>query len=98
MPITSVITLKADHEEAHRIITKMAPLIKKHGATSVRFGFCHSGSRTATVSVVNVYPDWQAYGRAAQGMLDDKEFQGLLAEAMKAGEIVDRSLMVMQEL
>jgi hypothetical protein len=98
MPITSVTTVKANHEEAHRIITKMAPLIKKHGATSVRFGFCHSGSRTGTVSVVNMYPDWQAYGSAAQGMLDDKEFQALLAEAMKVGDIVERSLMVMQEL
>ena len=98
MPIISVTTVKADHEQAHRIITKMAPLIKQHGATSVLFGICHSGSRTGTVSVANMYPDWQAYGRAAQGMLDDKEFQGLLAEAAKVGEIVERSIMVMQEL
>ncbi|MDR3534805.1 MAG: hypothetical protein P4L90_30110 [Rhodopila sp.] len=98
MSITVVSTFRMDREHALRLAGKGAPIIKQHGATAVRLGFCHSGARTGTISVVISYPDWQTYGKAAQAMYEDKAFQSVLAEAMKAGELLERAIMVMHDL
>jgi uncharacterized protein (DUF1330 family) len=96
--ITVVSTFRMDREQAVRLATQATPAMKRHGATNVRLGFCHSGAHTGTISVVINYPDWQTYGKAAQGMYEDKPYQALLTEAMKTGELLDRAIMVMQDL
>jgi hypothetical protein len=98
MPITSLTTFKIDREQGLRLAAQAAPILKRHGATAVRAGFCHAGPRTGTVTVVTIYPDWQVYGRAVQGMYEDQAYQALFAEVMKVGELLDRSIMVMQDL
>ena len=98
MAITTVSTFKIDREQGLRLASQAAPIIKRHGATAVRFGFCHSGARTGTISVVITYPDWQSYGKGAQGMYEDSSYQALLTEVSKSGELLDRSIMVMQDL
>jgi hypothetical protein len=98
MPITSLTTFKIDREQGLRLAAQAAPILKRHGATGVRAGFCHSGARTGTLTVVTMYPDWQVFGRAVQGMYEDHGYQNLFAEVMKIGELLDRSIMVMQDL
>ena len=98
MPISSVTTFRIDREQGLRLAAQAAPILKRHGATAVRAGFCHSGAHTGTVTVVTMYPDWQAFGRAVQGMYEDQNYQTLFAEVVKTGELLDRSIMVMQDL
>jgi uncharacterized protein (DUF1330 family) len=98
MPIAVVSTFKIDREQALRLASRATPILKRHGATAVRAGVCHSGARTGTVSVVITYPDWQTYGKAAQALYEDHAYQALLSEVMKTGELLDRSIMVMQDL
>ena len=98
MPIASVTTFRIDREQGLRLAAQAAPILKRHGATGVRAGFCHSGGRTGSVTMVITYPDWQVFGRAVQGMYEDQGYQALFAEAMKTGELLDRSIMVMQDL
>jgi hypothetical protein len=98
MPITVVTTMRIDREVGLRLVKQGAPILKQHGATAVRYGYCHSGARTGSVSVVLTYPDWQTYGKAAHGLSDDKAYQAILAEVTKVGEIVDRSIMVIQDV
>ena len=98
MPITVVTSFKIDRDQALRLAGQAAPMMKRHGATTVRLGLCHSGAHTGTVSVVITYPDWQSYGKAVHGMYEDKAYQSLFAEVLKIGQLLDRSIMVMQDL
>jgi|GEM_PF-3589093 len=98
MPIASLTTFKVEREQGLRLAGQAAPILKRHGASTVRVGFCHSGPRTGTITVVTIYPDWQAYGQGVQGLYEDKAYHNLLAEANKAGEMIDRSIMIMQDL
>lgn len=98
MSVTVVSTFRIDHAQGIRLAGQAAPHFKRHGATMVRFGMCYSGPRTGAISVVVNYPDWQTYGKALHALTEDHPYQALLAEVMKAGELLDRSIMVTQEL
>jgi hypothetical protein len=98
MPITVVTRGKSKQEDVLPLAREVAPILKRHGATSVLFGYCHSGAYTGQISVVSVFPDWTAYGRAAQALLEDAEYQRLLARALTVVDLLDRSLIVTQEL
>jgi len=74
------------------------PLFKKHGAVSVRIGFCHAGQYTGQLVVVVTFPDWARYGSAMQALTADPEYQRLLAEASKLFQLQDRSIFVGEEL
>lgn len=99
MSITVVTTFKIDHAEARRLSGKAAEIMKRHGATHVRLGFCHAGAHAGTSSVVVTFADWAAYGRAAEAFYKDSAYQSILAETAKSGGVLlDRSIMVMQDL
>jgi hypothetical protein len=98
MTIVSVTRWKVSAEQAMPLARQGAPILKRHGATSVRVGPCYAGPDTGRFYVATTYPDWTAYGRALQAMAADAEWQRLLAEAMKTGELQDRSLIVAEEL
>ena len=98
MAITTVTTFKIDLDQAVRLAGQAAPMLRRHGASAIRIGLCHSGAHTGKVSVVITYPDWQTYGTAAQALYEDHAYQALLSEVMKTGELLDRSIMVMQDL
>jgi len=74
------------------------PLFKKHGAVSVRIGFCFSGQYTGQMIVAISFPDWASYGSAMQAMMIDPDYQQLLAEASKRFELQDRSIFIGEEL
>src|SRR5208282_6931177 len=98
MPITVVTRGKAKPEDALPLAREVAPILKRHGATSVLFGYCHSGAYTGQISVVSAFPDWTTYGRAAQALSEDAEYQRLLAKALTVVELLDRSLIVTEVL
>ena len=98
MSIAVITTMRIDREKGLQLVSKAAPIAKRHGATGVRYGYCHSGSRTGSASVVLLFPDWETYGKAAQATAEDKAYQAVLTEASKVGEILDRSIMVLQDL
>jgi hypothetical protein len=48
--------------------------------------------------VAITFPDWAAYGRAMHALSEDAAYQRLYAEALKIGELLERSVLVTQEL
>ena len=76
----------------------VAPLLKKHGATAVRVGNCTVGPYAGQVFTVLTFADWEAYGRAMQGLNSDPAYQRAYAEALKSFELQERSLMVVEDL
>ena len=51
------------------------PLFKKHGAVSVRIGFCYSGQYTGQLIAAVAFPDWAAYGSGMQAAMADPDYQ-----------------------
>jgi hypothetical protein len=98
MAITTVSRWKGDREKAFPIARGIAPMLKRHGAVSVRFGDCHSGPYAGQMFVAITYPDGATYGRALQAQSEDAQFQKAYAEASKIAELQDRSVLVTQDL
>jgi hypothetical protein len=98
MPITHVTRFRGKMEDAVPLAKQAGPLIKRYGATSVVLGYCHSGAHTGQISLVAIFPDWATYGRAWQGISDDPEYRRLLSESLRVAELMDRSVIVTQEV
>ena len=98
MAITTVSRWKANQEDASRIAREIAPILKRHGALSMRWGSCHAGAYAGQMFVAIAFPDWAAYGRAMHALSEDAAYQRLYAEALKIGELLERSVLVTQEL
>jgi len=47
---------------------------------------------------VLTFQDWEAYGKAMQGLAGDAEYQRRYAEASKVFELQGRALMVAEDL
>jgi hypothetical protein len=98
MPVTSVTRWKIDHEEAKKLASEAAPRLKMHGASGVRIGYCHSGAFTNQTMVIVIYPDWETYGKAVQAQSHDMAYQHILGQALSAGELQERMVMVTHDL
>jgi hypothetical protein len=98
MAITVVTRVKGNQEQALPIAREIAALLKAHGATTVRWGLCHSGPYAGQIFAATIYPDGATYGRALQALSEDAQFQRLIAEASKITELQDRSVFVTQDL
>jgi hypothetical protein len=98
MAIVSVSRWKASAEKALPLARQVAPILKAHGAAAVRFGPCYAGPDAGCVYVAITFPDWASFGRAQQALSADAEWQRLYAEALKIGELQDRSLIVAEEV
>jgi hypothetical protein len=98
MAIVQVSRWKASAEQALPLARQIAPVLKGHGAVSVRFGPCHAGADAGKIYVAITFPDWATYGRAMQAMATDAQYQRIYAEASKIGELQDRSIIAAEEL
>jgi hypothetical protein len=85
--ITATSRWKGNREDALRIGKQIAPILKNHGATAMRLGYCYSGEYTGQLLAVVNFPDWATYGRAMQAISEDSQYQGLLSEALKIAEL-----------
>jgi len=45
-----------------------------------------------------IFQDWATYGRAMQALSEDAAYQRLYAEALKIGELQERSMIVTEDL
>ena len=98
MVITATSRWKGNREDALRIGKQIAPILKNHGATAMRLGYCYSGEYTGQLLAVVNSPDWATYGRAMQAISEDTQYQGLLAEALKIAELQERALFITEDL
>jgi hypothetical protein len=97
MAVVSVSRWKGNPQDT-RLVKEVAPVLKKHGALSVRLGNCAVGPYAGQVFTVLTFADWAAYGQAMQGLGNDPEYQRIYAEAIKTFELQDRSVMVVEDL
>jgi hypothetical protein len=96
MPIIVVTRLKSNQDHTP-IVKEAAAILKKPGAVSVRAGRCYSGEYTGQLIVATAFPDWAAFGRSAQALSADPEWQKFLTEAAKVSELQDRSIVASEE-
>ena len=97
MAIVSVSRWKGNAQDT-RLVKEVAPILKKHGAVSVRLGNCTVGPYAGQVFTTLTFTDWAAYGRAMQGLNADPDYQRIYAEASKIFELQDRSIIVVEDL
>ena len=98
MAIVSVSRWKVSLEQAAPLARQAGAILKRHGAAAVRFGPCYAGPDAGMLYVAITYADWAAFGRATQAMSADPEWQRLYGEALKIGQLVDRSLVVAEDV
>jgi hypothetical protein len=98
MSIVIVTRWKSTLDQALPIAREVAPVLKKHGAVSVRFGPCYAGPDAGKLYVAITFPDWASFGRAQQALAADAQWQKLYAQALKIGELQDRSIIVAEDL
>lgn len=98
MAVTTVSRWKGNQEDASRIAREIAPILKRHGATALRWGTCHAGAYAGQMFAAIVFPDWTTYGRAMHALSEDAAYQRIYAEATKIAELQERSVLVTQEL
>jgi hypothetical protein len=97
MAIVSVSRWKGDPENTG-LAKEIAPILKKHGAVSVRLGYCTAGAYAGQTFGVLTFPDWASYGRAMQGLSEDPDYKRMLGQLSKTFELQERSLMVTEDL
>jgi hypothetical protein len=98
MAVVSVSRWKGNTQDATALVKEAAPLLKKHGAVSVRWGQCHTGEYVGQHFAVVTYPNWETYGKAAQAQSADPDYQRLYAEAINKFELLERFLLVAEDL
>jgi hypothetical protein len=92
-----VITRVKGNQDHTPLIKEGAAILKRHGAISVRAGRCFSGEYTGQVITATTFPDWAAFGRSAQALWADPEWQRFMTEASKVFELQDRSIVMGEE-
>jgi hypothetical protein len=98
MPIVAVSRWKGSADQALPIAREVAPILKKHGAISVRCGPCFAGPDAGQVYVAITFADWASFGRAQQALAIDAQMLKLYSDASKVAELQDRSIIVTEEL
>jgi hypothetical protein len=97
MPIASISRFDIPRAEATRILQRAAPMMKAKGVTSIHHGFCYSGAQTGESTVTLIYKDWETFAKVTDALAQDKDYQKLFAEVLEVGELLDRSIMIVQD-
>jgi len=96
MTVVAVSRWKGDFQNIG-VAREIAPLLRKHGVLSVQVANCTVGTYAGQIFTVLTFHDWEAYGKAMQGLAGDAEYQGRYAEASKLFELQARALMVAED-
>jgi hypothetical protein len=96
MAIVHIVRAKGPNDLT--LAREAAPLLKKHGALSVRIGYGFAGQYMGQVVAAVTFRDWESYGRAMQSITADPDYQRLMTELTKTFEIVDRSIVTGEEV
>ena len=97
MAITVVSRWKGNSQDTG-LVRELAPLLKKHGAASVRWGLCHAGANAGDLFAAIIFSDWATYGSAMQALSGDTDYQRIYTEASKIFELQERSVIVTEDL
>jgi hypothetical protein len=98
MAIIIVNRFKGDYAQALPIAREVAAILKRHGVTAAQMSLCHSGPHTGQIYALVTYPDWTTYGRAQQAFAADAEYQRLAAEIAKSFELLERTIIVAEDV
>lgn len=71
---------------------------EKHGALSVSVGNCWGGAYAGQIFTAIRFADWEAYGKTMQALAADADYRRLYAEACKAFELLERSVLEAEDL
>jgi uncharacterized protein DUF6854 len=96
MAIVHIVRAKGPNDLT--LAREAGPLVKKHGAVSVRIGYGFAGEYMGEVVLAATFPDWESYGRAMQSLTADPEYRRLLTEFTKMYQMVDRSIVIGEEV
>jgi hypothetical protein len=95
MAITSFTRFKGDKaEEMVKAVKQAKKIVEKHGAEFFRMSRFHTGAWIGEWLVVTRYADWEAYGKAQQGLANNPAWAKLLADTAKIANVMGRSLTV----
>jgi hypothetical protein len=72
-------------------------LLKKHGATSHRFGFYKSGKYAGKMYVVVGYPDITTHEKAMQAMSEDPDWKRVAGEIEKLAPLEESYVAIITE-
>jgi hypothetical protein len=96
MAVVIVNRFKGNHDHTS-LVREGAAILKRHGAISVRAGRVFSGQYAGQLTVVTTLPDMAAFGRYAQALMADAQWQKFMAETSKVFELQDRSISVSED-
>jgi hypothetical protein len=82
----------ANQDDVERLGRKAKPLFEKHGA-EFQVSRIFSGANTGQFLVEVKYIDWERFGRAMYAMAGDAEYQDMLVEANRAGQLQECSIL-----
>jgi hypothetical protein len=97
MAVVSVSRWKGNAQDTS-LVREIAPVLKRHGAVSVRFGPCHAGAYAGQLFAVIAFADWAGYGKAMQELAGDADYLRLYGEATKTFELQERFISVIEDL
>jgi hypothetical protein len=97
MAVVSVSRWKGNPQDTS-LAKEIAPVLKKHGAVSVRLGNCFAGAYAGQVFGVISYPDWETYGKAMQSLTTDPEYQRIMTGLTSTFDLQERWLASIEDL
>ena len=97
--VTSFTRFKSDKaEEMVKNAKEAKKIVEKHGAEFLRVSRFHTGPWIGEFLVVTRYSNWEAYGKAQDGMAKDPAWAKVLAATAKVGQFMGRNLTVSVDL
>lgn len=96
MSVTLVSRWKGEGDHG-ALLKKEVPLLKKHGAISIKAGRCFSGSYAGELVCSAAFPDWVTYAKAIEALITDADYMKAWGEFTAKFELADRALIVGEE-
>ena len=94
----AVVTISRWASSDASLAKELGAVIKKHGAISVQLGICHAGAYAGRSFWIIVFPDFETYGRAIQGLTADADYQKIYGELAMKFQLQERSIISVEDL
>jgi hypothetical protein len=99
MSVNLVVRRKGDYRDARLVPLRKEgiALLKKHGASTHRFGYYHSGPHAGQMLVVVGYPDLASQERAMKAMSEDADWKRVSGEVEKFAPLQESYVIIVTE-
>ena len=99
MAISQLTRFKSDKaEEMVKNAKQAKTLFEKHGAEFLRISRFHTGMWAGEWLVVTRYANWEAYGKAQEGLAKDPAYAKLMANTASIAQLTGRNVAVSVDL